>query len=144
MRTRALFIGLVLGSFGWLVSCSDTPANDFEAGECTNDDLSGRIEEIDTVDCDEEHTAEAIGQFDVEGDDFPGATEIQAEADETCQGSVFEDYVGVPYEESIYLATGIPPSEQSWNDADDRTVICIVTGTTDGSALDGSVEGANA
>jgi hypothetical protein len=124
-----------------LTACSSTPANDFEAGECTNDNLSGAVGEIDTVDCAEEHTAEAYAAFDVEGDDFPGVEEIQAEAAEGCQGDRFEDYVGVAYADSIFLTTALTPSEETW-DADDRTIICIINGTTDGSALDGSAEGA--
>jgi hypothetical protein len=133
---------LALAGFG-LTACSETPANDFEAGECTNDSLTGSIGEIETVDCDEAHTAEAIATFDLEGDDFPGNDEIQSQAAEGCQGERFEDYVGVPYEESIFVVSPIAPSEESW-DADDRTVICVVAETTDGSELEGSVEGAEA
>lgn len=124
-----------------LVACSSTPANDFEAGECTNDSLGGAVGEIDVVSCDEAHTAEAFATFDVDGNDFPGADEIQAQAAEGCQGSRFEDYVGLPYAESIFLTTALTPSQETW-DADDRTIICIINGTTDNSDLDGSAEGA--
>lgn len=141
---RWLMIAGALALLGLgLTACSSTPANDFEAGECTNDDLTGQIGEIEVVDCDETHTAEAYATFDIDGDDFPGEAEIQAEATEGCNGSRFEDYVGVSYEESIFLSEPLAPSSESW-DGGDRTVICIVTGTTDGSELDGSVEGADA
>ncbi len=137
---RWVFVaGLVLVGAG-LTACSETAANDFEAGECTNDSLSGAIGEIGTVDCDEEHTAEAFAQFDVDGDDFPGDAEVRAEAEEGCTGERFEDYVGVPYAESIFLATHLVPSEESW-DAGDRTIICLINGTTDNSPLEGSAEG---
>jgi hypothetical protein len=129
-------VGIGLG----LSACSSTPANDFEAGECTNDDLSGNIGEIDTVDCDDEHTAEAFAQFDLDGDDFPGADEVSTQATEGCQGDRFEDYVGLDYQSSIYLVNVITPTEETW-DNDDRTVICVINGTTDGSSLEGSAEG---
>lgn len=137
-----VFSALVVLGAG-LTACSSTPANDFEAGECTNDSLTGSISEIETVDCDEVHTAEAYAQFDLEGDDFPGADEVQTLAFEGCVGDRFEDYVGISYEESIFDIGVIPPSEQSWNDGDDRTVICVINATTDGSELEGSAEGAN-
>jgi predicted phage-related endonuclease len=131
---------IVLGTA--FTACSSTPANDFEAGECTNDSLSGDVGEIDTVDCDEAHTAEAFATFDVDGDDFPGTDEIQAQAAEGCQGDRFETYVGVSYQESIFLTTALTPTQETW-DNDDRMIICIINGTTDDSALDGSAEGAD-
>ena len=138
VRRWVFVAGAVLLGAG--LSACGTPANDFEAGECTNDSLTGSIGDIETVDCDEAHTAEAFAQFDIDGDDFPGASEIQAQGEEGCQGDRFEEYVGVSYDASIYLATGIVPSEDSW-DAGDRTVICVIGGTTDGSELEGSAEG---
>jgi Septum formation len=139
-RRWMLAVALVLVGAG-LTACSETAANDFEAGECTNDDLTGSIGEIGTVDCDEPHTAEAFAQFDVDGDDFPGNEAIAEQAFEECWGDLFEDYVGIPYQESIYDSpTHILPSEESW-DAGDRTVICIISATTDGSDLEGSAEG---
>ena len=135
-QIAAALVGLGLG----LTACSSTPANDFEAGECTNDDLSGAIGEIDTVDCDEEHTAEAFAQFDLDDGDFPGTDEVATQATEGCQGDRFEEYVGLDYQSSIYLVNVITPTEETW-DNDDRTVICVINGTTDGSALEGSAEG---
>jgi hypothetical protein len=131
--------GALLGLGLGLTACSSTPANDFEAGECTNDDLTGSVSEIDTVDCDDEHTAEAFAQFDLDDGDFPGVDEVNEQATEGCQGDRFEEYVGTDYDSSIYIASSINPSEDSW-DSGDRTVICVISGSTEG-ALDGSAEG---
>jgi len=142
MAARGWKIMVALFALGvGLTACSDTPANDFEAGECTNDSLTGSISEIDTVDCDDEHTAEAFAQFDLEGgdDDFPGAQEASTQGDERCQGELFEDYVGIEYAASKYIASNIAPSEDSWSNGD-RTVICLIVGATDGP-LEGSAEG---
>jgi Septum formation len=122
-------------------ACSSTPANDFEAGECTNEDLSGSVGEIDTVDCDDQHTAEAYAQFDLDdSDDFPGADQVSQQATEGCQGDRFEEYVGLPYNESKFVAQSVNPTEETWDNGD-RTVICVINGTTDGSSLEGSAEG---
>lgn len=127
-----------------LAACSSTEvaANNLEVGDCTDQDLSGAVAEVDTVDCDESHTAEVYEVFDIEGDDFPGSSEVNNLATEGCQGDAFEDYVGVPYAESEIFATYLVPTEETWNEADDRTVICLAV-TADGSPSEGSVEGAN-
>jgi hypothetical protein len=127
-------LGFTLG----LTACSDTPANDFEAGECTDDNLTGDIGEVETVDCDEEHTAESIGQFDLEGDDFPD--DVAQQATEGCEGDLFEDYVGTSYNESAFLVNTITPTAETWDNGD-RTVICVITGRVDDEPLEGSAEG---
>lgn len=143
MARRWMFVGalLVLG-LGLAACSSDVAANDLEVGDCTDQDLSGAVGEVDTVDCEESHTAEVFAVFDVEGDDFPGTAEISAEAAEGCNGDRFEDYVGVPYEESEIYTTYLVPTEETWNEADDRTIICFAI-TEDGSPTEGSVEGAD-
>lgn len=134
---------VVMGLSGALTACSkDVAANDLAVGDCTNDDLSGAVGEVDTVDCAESHTAEVFAIFDIEGDDFPGTSEIQAQANEGCNGRRFEDYVGTPYTQSEIYSTYLVPTEETWNEADDRTVICLAV-TQDGSATEGSVKDAN-
>jgi hypothetical protein len=126
-----------------LTACSkEVAANNLEVGDCTNQDLAGAVGEVDTVDCEESHTAEVFAVFDIEGDDFPGTAEIQTEAADGCNGDRFEEYVGVPYAESEIYSTYLVPTEETWNEADDRTVICFAV-TQDGSPTEGSVEGAN-
>ena len=151
MARRAFKIVGAMLLFGALATaCSSTPANDFEEGECTNDDLTGTVGDIDTVDCDDEHLYEAIGTFDIDGDDYPGDDEVQQEALETCTGDIFEEYVGIAYSESeIYAQHPLTPSQQSWDDADDRTVICLAYDVDDPTGpnpqpvtSEGSVEGA--
>jgi hypothetical protein len=132
--------GALLGLGLGLTACSSTPANDFEAGECTNDDLSGAIGEIDTVDCDDEHTAEAYAQFDLDDGDFPGVDEVSTQATEGCQGDRFEDYVGLDYPSSVFVVQTITPTEETWDNGD-RTVICVINGRADGESLEGSAEG---
>jgi hypothetical protein len=123
---------------------SSFPYTDFDEGECTDDDFSDTdpdegVGEIDTIDCDEEHTAEAIGQFDLEGDDddYPSTDEINEEIEDQCLGYLFEEYVGVDYQESVFLASGLPPGEDAWEDGA-RTVVCAIYGRTDDEDLEGS------
>ena len=135
-------VGGVLAAAFCLAACGDdVPANDVEVGQCTNQDLTGQVGEIDTVDCDNAHTAEVFALFDLDGDDYPGSEEVASLATEGCTGDRFEEYVGLSYAESEIFAANIAPTEETWNDADDRTVICFAV-AQDGSATEGSVKGA--
>ena len=135
-------LALVVLAVGLAACSKEVAANSLEVGDCTDQDLSGAVGEVETVDCDESHTAEVFEVFDIDGDEFPGSAEVQAQATEECQGDAFEEYVGVPYAQSEVYATFLVPTEETWNEADDRTVICLAV-TQDGSPTEGSVEGAN-
>lgn len=138
--TMALAILVLAAGLG---ACStDVAANKLEVGDCTDQDLSGSVGEVDTIDCAEPHAAEVFAVFDLEGDEYPGVSAIQADSVEGCQGDRFTDYVGVPYPQSEIFVAYLVPSEETWNEADDRTVICFAV-TGDGSPLEGSVQGAN-
>jgi hypothetical protein len=108
------------------VACGgEPPANDLEVGDCVEDETSLNDSGLLPVDCDDDHTLELIGRFDVEGDEYPGEDELRAQGDERCTGELFEEYVGAPYDpEGDVLVTAVFPSEDSW-DGDDRTILCF-------------------
>ena len=54
-------------------------------------------------------------------------------------GQGFEDYIGVPYVDSIYGVYTLYPSDQSW-DLGDRSAVCMVV-SPGGTPLTESVEG---
>ena len=97
-------------------------------GSCVADEDALSSAEIDTVSCDDEHAFELIAKFDLDdGDgDYPGEDEVREAAEEGCQGDRFTDYVGRTYEEATdVLVTPLPPSEDTWKGAADRTVLCF-------------------
>ena len=51
----------------------------------------------------------------------------------------FQSYVGVAYQDSSLFFTYLLPSARSWEQGDDRTVLCLVT--TTGQKLTASVKG---
>lgn len=94
-------------------------------GDCVNiDDLSGAVSEIPTVGCDESHDGQVVGKFDMEDGDWPGDDAVSAAATEQCV-PLFNDFVGTTYEESSLYLNYVGPSEQTWNNADDREVLCF-------------------
>jgi hypothetical protein len=56
---------------------------------------------------------------------YPGREAIRARADELCIPA-FADYVGVSFEDSIHSLSRITPLSEGWEDAGDRTIICLV------------------
>ena len=142
MWSKGVFVvaTAVLGT-ATLVGCGGSEvATEAAVGECFQDpEETDEVGELDKVDCDEAHDNEVIAVFDLEGDDFPGADEVQSQAEEGCVGE-FEDYVGSTFEESDLDLFTITPTEETWDEADDREVICSVY-ALDESPLEGSVEG---
>ena len=142
MRVRLVPVVLLLGL--GLVACSkDVPGNELDVGDCVEDqgDLDGGNS---TVSCDEDHEYELYAKVELgEDDDYPGDAEIESQANETCRGRAFEDYVGVPYVESEIYVLPRWPSESTWENASDRTILCFATTGEQPTASTGSVEGVN-
>ena len=118
---------------------------DLEAGDCFDVPESGNITDVDGIDCDEPHDNEVFATFDVAGGPnapFPGSAAISAQAQARCTGALFTDYVGVPFQQSVFNATSINPTQQTWEELDDREVICVAT-SADGQPLTSSVRDAN-
>ena len=65
-----------------------------------------------------------------------------SQANSLCTGDAFQSYVGVAYAQSDIYATGYPPSEETWEENDDREIICILHNQDD-SDITGSLRGAN-
>lgn len=142
-------MGLALVAVAWLAGCRDGGGVErddsgqvvaageesvFELGpgDCIQppEELSAAsIEDLRAVPCSEPHTHEvyAVATYDA-GDVYPGANELQAFADRSCLER-FEDYVGLPFDESSLRFSYLFPSFPSWNDGDDRDVICLVVST---------------
>ncbi|MGC5629167.1 septum formation family protein [Georgenia sp. Z1344] len=87
-------------------------------GDCLVSSENTRV-----VPCDHEHSAEVYYTFTLDGDEYPGDDHIDTER---CL-EMFGAYVGTTPESSGYGLTSLVPSRQSWEDAGDREVICILT-----------------
>ena len=121
-------------------ACGEDKVPTADIGDCVEEsELSGSVDEIATVDCDEPHYAELIAKFDLDGDDYPGDEAVGTQGLEGCT-SRFEDYVGIDYPSSIYYVGPVTPTEDTWNDADDREVLCFAY--QPGEEITGSIEGA--
>ena len=103
-----------------------------EVGDCivTAEMGEDEITEIPTVDCSEAHDAQVVGKFDLEDGDFPGTDAIETAAEEGCV-TQFESFIGTPATDSSLTVSYIFPTEDTWNQADDREVLCFAVSAED-------------
>ena len=115
----------------------------FELDEQDCFDAAGsEVETVTVVGCDGPHTYEVFAAFDHEADGdepYPGDDAILEYADSRCQ-PLFEDYVGIDYESSIYWITSVTPSDETWKSSD-REIVCALKLGEDGKETSGSAEG---
>ena len=94
------------------------------------------VETMAAVPCSEPHSGEVLAVVVVDGDDgaeFPGAAAVDDVAMTECLGA-FERVTGNDFmTDPDWDMTSLNPSADSWNLADDREIVCIVT------PLDGSL-----
>lgn len=110
------------------------------AGECFQDpEEVTHATSLDTVECEDAHDSQVIAVFQLDGDGFPGEEEVQAEASRRCTEDFFE-YVGSTVDESDLELSMITPTQETWDEEDDREVVCWVS-MEDGSIIEGSVAG---
>lgn len=96
-----------------------------EIGQCFDDpDTSGTVTAVDMVGCNDPHDNEVYALFDLPDGTFPGLSVVKEAAAEGCY-DVFESYVGLDYESSVFDFSSLSPTPNSWENGD-REVVCIV------------------
>ena len=91
---------------------------------------SGEVSDVPLVECSEEHDGEFFHSHELSVDSYPGDTAVSGEAEEICAGGAFTDFVGVDYMSSEIYVGYLTPTEQTWNQLDDREILCYLE-TTD-------------
>lgn len=95
-------------------------------GDCmpaTN--TSGEITDADVVPCAEPHADEVFFEFDLPDGDLPSDDEITAEVEAQCVPA-FSEFVGIDYHDSVLDFWWLTPTEDTWTQADDRLVQCVI------------------
>lgn len=121
-------------------------AFDIKPGDCLLPlkDVHQEISNLQVVACSKPHTQEAyaVVKYDQPGSDngatYPGEATLGKYAEGAC-GQRYESYVGVAYQDSSLFFTYLLPSARSWQEGDDRNILCFVT--TTGETLQASVKG---
>ena len=115
---------------------------EIDEGACVDlPDSTEQLTGFTEVSCFEAHEAQIAAIFDLplEGD-FPGQDEILLDAQTGCVAR-FEGFIGLGYDDSIYFLQSFTPTEASWNDLDDRSVVCVILPPAGEDLLVGDLRG---
>jgi hypothetical protein len=133
---------------GEITASADADAFEILTGDCIDlealdgygDAAEGEEYEVETVPvvpCAEPHTGEVYAELVMKADKYPGDEGMSKKFDEWCYAE-FEKFVGLSYDESKYGYTGFYPTQETWEQLDDRTLQCIVSSE---EPVEGSLKG---
>lgn len=133
-------IALLLSLAFVATACTQGNVFSLTVGDCFNDpDATDEVSSVEMVDCGEPHDNEVFATYDIPGSDFPGQAAVQENAADGCL-SRFEPFVGAEYLDSSLDVSFLTPSADSWDQADDREVVCFLYDFT-GNKLTTSARG---
>lgn len=124
---------------GQVTAPTTTDSYSVRVGDCLGALPSDTTERLSLLPCDQAHAWEAFATATLEGDDFPGNAGVRNEAEEACT-TAFATFVGLPSKKSELELTMLTPTSQTWTQAGDREVVCLV-GDPDGGVT-GTLAGA--
>jgi hypothetical protein len=124
---------------------------DVKPGECfvAPTSVKAELSTLSRIACTEPHTQEAYAivkytatagasTASTGADAFPGGGVLDKFAKGVC-AQRYSSYVGVDYLNSKYYYTYLLPSARSWEQEDDRSILCFITST--GGSLTTSLKG---
>lgn len=114
-----------------LAACGTGSVLDLGVGDCLRAaDLSAAPPVEVAIDCAEPHDAEIFASTEMPDGPYPGIDALRAAADDYCLPR-FEEFVGVSYLDSVLDAYPLLPSEDTWNSAGDREILCVLVAPED-------------
>jgi hypothetical protein len=123
-----------------VAGCGARGVLELQVGDCLHSsDLRAEPAVDVAVDCGEPHDAEIFAATQMPDGPYPGLEAVRAAADDFCL-PLFADFVGIEYLDSDLDVYPLLPTEDGWNSAGDREILCVlvapedVTGTLEGSA----------
>jgi hypothetical protein len=130
--------GVPRDSTGQVTAAATTDAFSIKVGDCVGKLTGDTAEELTLVPCAEAHYWEAFAASNLTGEDFPGNSEIKDQSDKACTAA-FEGFIGIAADDSKYEVTFLSPTRETWAQASDREVVCLVGDSSGG--ITGSLEG---
>ncbi len=94
-------------------------------GDCINDPGLKSVSEIPAVPCGELHDFEAFASTLMPDSDYPGVPAANTAASDFCTAE-FATFVGLEYDASALTMLYFYPTEENWNSAGDRGILCFV------------------
>jgi hypothetical protein len=103
-----------------------------------SEDLPPEVERLPIIACSEPHTHEIYATIESQDPVFPGVEALGDFAQVECL-EAFEPFVGTSPFDSTLSYSWLVPTLQSWNDEEDREVLCVLMNRDQGVPLVGSM-----
>ena len=131
---------------GAIAKAGDISVFDVQVGDCLNpgSELGAAITKIKAVPCKDPHTHEvfALPDYDTkESDVYPGEEKLKSFANAQCL-EAFGNYTGTDYLDSKLFFSYLQPSIRSWQEGEDRRIVCVIVST--GKEVTGSAKSPDA
>ncbi len=119
---------------GQVTESSTVDIFSLKLGDCKMASATGLIEDADVVPCDEPHDEEVYYEITMDDGEF-SEEDIDA-ASQECIGDAYTSFVGIDFQSSTLEVYPITPTQQTWDELNDRIVQCVISdpaGPTTGS-----------
>lgn len=108
-----------------VVEAGEADVFTLRVGDCFDETNQEEVSSVPAIPCEEPHDNEIFHEFTLSGEEWPGDDAISAEAEAEC-GPQFDAFVGLPYAESVLVWGPMTPTQEGWEQFDDRVVQCII------------------
>ncbi|MCU1345732.1 MAG: hypothetical protein JWL70_1998 [Acidimicrobiia bacterium] len=122
-----LALGVLIITVG-VLNRDDTALGDVQVGMCVNVPNSNTVNHLTKKSCNESHDAEVFSTPRLDqpkGAPWPGLAQFQTLASDACRADLVA-YVGADQADRL-RENFIYPAQKSWEDNDDRRLICFVS-----------------
>lgn len=130
----ALLAALALGTLaacdaqrdeaGAIAEAGDVSVFSIQVGDCFDDHEDGEVMQVGGIPCSEPHDNEVYALFDLADAEWPGAEAVNEAAGSGCRDR-FAAAIGADYENSVLTFYPMTPTQGSWDERDDREVVCV-------------------
>ena len=132
-------VGGVRDSAGQVTAPSTTDTFSVRVGDCLDKLPTESTDELALLPCGEPHYWEAFSSTALPDGDYPGNSALRDQTEKACSAA-FTGFVGVPDRKSKLDLTMLTPTRETWTQAGDREVVCLVGSSTGG--ITGTLKGA--
>lgn len=123
---------------GQVTESSNIDVFSLKVGDCKMSSATGLIEAVDVVPCDEPHDEEVYYEFSMDDGEF--SEEAVDAASQDCVGDAYTDFVGVIWDESTLDVYPITPTQETWDQLNDRVIQCVISDPA--GPVEGTLKGA--
>ncbi|MCA0295461.1 MAG: septum formation family protein [Actinobacteria bacterium] len=124
---------------GQVTAPATTDSYSVRVGDCLDKLPSESADALPLLPCSSPHYWEAFATSTLTASDFPGNPAVKEQAQQACDAE-FEPFIGLAAKKSKLDLTMLTPTRETWTQAGDREVVCLVGSST--GNITGTLKGA--